>query len=76
MQSGIYWGYVGLISGLIDRIKAEYGKADDRDGDGRPCASLLKPDIPTIDHVDPDLTIRGLILIHARNAAKREKPAK
>ena len=26
MQSGVYWGYVGLIGGLIDRIKSEYGK--------------------------------------------------
>src|ERR1700744_6322019 len=26
MQSGIYWGYVGLIGGLIERIKAEYGR--------------------------------------------------
>ena len=25
MQSGIYWGYVGLIEGLVARIKAEYG---------------------------------------------------
>ena len=39
-------------------------------------AHLFQPDIPAIDHVDPDLTIRGLIQIHARNAAKREKPAK
>ena len=26
MQSGIYWGYVGLIEGLVARIKAEYGE--------------------------------------------------
>ena len=25
MQSGIFWGYVGLIEGLVDRIQAEYG---------------------------------------------------
>src|SRR3954454_8203334 len=26
MQSGIYWGYVGLIEGIVARIRAEYGK--------------------------------------------------
>ena len=26
MQSGIFWGYVGLIEGLVARIKAEYGE--------------------------------------------------
>ena len=25
MQSGVYWGYVGMIEGLVARIKAEYG---------------------------------------------------
>ena len=33
-------------------------------------AHLFRPDIPAIEHVDPDLTIRGLMLIHARNVAK------
>ena len=31
-------------------------------------AHLFRPDIPAIDHIDPDLTMRGLMLIHARNA--------
>ena len=26
MQSGIFWGYVGLIEGLVARIKAEFGE--------------------------------------------------
>ena len=26
MQSGVFWGYVGLIEGLVARIKAEFGK--------------------------------------------------
>ena len=67
MQSGVYWGYVGLISGLIDRIKKEYGKPMTVVATGG-LAHLFRPDIPAIDHIDPDLTIRGLMLIHARNA--------
>ncbi|HXS06457.1 MAG TPA: type III pantothenate kinase [Rhizomicrobium sp.] len=67
MQSGVYWGYVGLIAGLIDRIKKEYAKPMTVVATGG-LAHLFRPDIPAIDHIDPDLTIRGLMLIHARNA--------
>ncbi len=66
MQSGIYWGYVGLIGGLIDRIKAEYGKPMTVVATGG-LANLFQPDIPAIEHIDPDLTIRGLVLIYQRN---------
>jgi type III pantothenate kinase len=67
MQSGVYWGYVGLIGGLITRIKAEYGKPMTVVATGG-LAHLFRPDLPEIDHIDPDLTMRGLMLIHARNA--------
>jgi len=67
MQSGIYWGYVGLIEGLIARIKAEYGKPMTVVATGG-LAHLFEKDIKVIGHVDPDLTIRGLALIHKRNA--------
>lgn len=66
MQSGVYWGYVGLIGGLIERIKREYGKPMTVVATGG-LAHLFQPDLPQIDHVDPDLTMRGLMLIHARN---------
>jgi len=67
MQSGIYWGYVGLIEGLIARIKAEYGKPMTVVATGG-LASLFHRQISAIDHVDADLTIRGLMLVHQRNA--------
>ncbi len=69
MQSGVYWGYVGLIDGLIGRIKAEYGRPMTVVATGG-LAHLFRPDIPAIEHVDPDLTMRGLMLIHARNTRK------
>jgi type III pantothenate kinase len=69
MQSGVYWGYVGLIDGLITRIKAEYGKPMTVVATGG-LAHLFRPDIPAIEHIDPDLTMRGLMLIHARNVRK------
>ena len=66
---GLYWGYVGLIEGLVARIKAEYGQPMTVVATGG-LAHLFQRDIPVIEHVDPDLTIRGLILIHARNAGR------
>jgi type III pantothenate kinase len=69
MQSGVYWGYVGLIGGLIERIKREYGAPMTVVATGG-LAHLFHPDLPMVDHVDPDLTMRGLMLIHARNAKR------
>jgi type III pantothenate kinase len=74
MQSGLYWGYIGLIEGLVARIKEEYGKPMTVIGTGG-LANLFHRQTPVIDHLDPDLTIRGLIMIHARNAARaKAKP--
>lgn len=73
MKSGIYWGYVGLIEGLTARIRAEYGR-DMRVIATGGLASLYAEAAPVIEVVDPDLTLRGLRLIHAANrAANRSK---
>ncbi len=73
MQSGLYWGYVGLIEGLVARIKAEFGEPMTVIATGG-LASLFHRQVTIIEHVDPDLTIRGLALIHARNP-QQQKPA-
>lgn len=70
MQSGLYWGYIGMVEGLVARIKAEYGKPMVVVGTGG-LANLFHRQTPAIDYLDPDLTMRGLILIHARHAKKR-----
>ncbi|MDE2134975.1 MAG: type III pantothenate kinase [Alphaproteobacteria bacterium] len=70
MQSGLYWGYIGLVEGLVARIKVEYGKPMTVIATGG-LARVFYKQTPAIDHLDPDLTIRGLILVHARNAEKR-----
>jgi type III pantothenate kinase len=69
MQSGLYWGYVGLIEGIVARIKAEYGKPMDVIATGG-LGKVFYRQTPAIDHYDPDLTIRGLVQIYARNAKK------
>jgi type III pantothenate kinase len=66
MQSGIYWGYVGLIEGLVTRIRAEYG-ADLAVVATGGLAPLFDAATDAIGTVDGDLTLRGLVSIHARN---------
>jgi type III pantothenate kinase len=68
MQSGIFWGHVALIEGMIARIKAERNEAMAVVATGG-VASLFNGATDAIDHFDPDLTIRGLLEIYRRNAA-------
>jgi type III pantothenate kinase len=66
MQSGIVYGYAGLVEGLVSRIKKELGY---------PCrviatgglARLIAPQTEAIEHLDDDLTLTGLRLIHELN---------
>jgi type III pantothenate kinase len=68
MQSGIVYGYVGLVDGLVERILAEVGF---------PCAviatgglsSLIAPLSKTIGEVDDHLTLTGLRILYERNRA-------
>jgi type III pantothenate kinase len=68
MQSGIIYGYVGLVDGLVERILAEVGF---------PCAviatgglsSLIAPLSKTIGEVDDHLTLTGLRILYERNRA-------
>lgn len=65
MQSGVFWGYIGLIEGLIVRIKDEYGAPLKVIATGG-IASLFEGATTSIDHFDQDLTINGLIEIYRR----------
>ncbi len=69
MQSGIYWGYVGLIEGLVARIKAEYAEPMTTIATGG-LARLFRHNTSVIEHVDLNLTIRGLQRIYRLNAAR------
>ena len=66
MQSGIYFGYVGLIEGIVTRIKAERGETMKVIATGG-LAPLYAEATKLIDEVDADLTIRGLVLLHERH---------
>ena len=60
MQSGVYWGYVGMIEGVVARIKAEFGQPMKVIATGG-LAPLFTDATDAIERVDPDLTIAGLV---------------
>ena len=66
MQAGVFWGYVGLIEGLVKRITSEIGGPVTVIGTGG-LATLFNRHTPAIDRVDGDLTIRGLHRIFVLN---------
>jgi type III pantothenate kinase len=66
MQSGVFWGYVGLIEGLVQRIKTERAEAMEVIATGG-LAPLIAEATEVINCVDPDLTLWGLRLIYRRN---------
>jgi type III pantothenate kinase len=66
MQSGIFWGYVGLVRGICDRIRAERGRDMTVVGTGG-LASLFGQGDVLFDRIEDDLTMHGLTVIHAYN---------
>jgi type III pantothenate kinase len=68
MQSGIYWGYVGLIEGIVARIRAEHDSPLKVIGTGG-LAPLFAEGTPVIERIDADITLEGLRLLAERNPA-------
>ena len=66
MQSGVFWGYVGLIEGLVARIQAEFGRPMTVIATGG-LAPLFAKRCPALQHIDRDLTMAGLLEIYAIN---------
>lgn len=66
MESGLFYGYVGMVEGLVRRMDAELG------GNAR-CvatgglAAVIAPETQLIDDVDIDLTLHGLRIVWERN---------
>jgi type III pantothenate kinase len=70
MQSGILYGYAGLVDGVVTRFKAEL------EGDVKVVATggwaqMVAPETKTIDIVNPDLTLTGLRLIYELNSGEK-----
>ncbi len=66
MQSGLYFGYLGLVEGMVSRMKAELGGSPVVVATGG-LAPLLLGESGGVDHVDSLLTLTGLRILHERN---------
>ena len=66
IQSGVFWGYTGLIEGLTARIKEEYGQPMKVVGTGG-LAPLFAQADTLFDVIEDDLTMHGLTVIHRHN---------
>ncbi|MGY3439565.1 MULTISPECIES: type III pantothenate kinase [unclassified Marinovum] len=66
IQSGVFWGYVGLVTGICERIRAEYARPMRIIGTGG-LAPLFAQGQMLFDSIEEDLTMHGLTVIHAFN---------
>lgn len=66
MQSGIYWGYVAMIEGMVARIRKEFGTEMKVIATGG-LAGMFAKATDIIEATDQDLTLRGLYAIYLRN---------
>ena len=62
----MFWGYVDMVEGLVRRMRAELGGAAVVRGDRRPRRQWSRRKRTLIEHVDPELTLRGLRLVWER----------
>ncbi len=69
MQAGLFYGYLGLVEGIVHRMRHELGE-------GAACiatgglAEMIAPETSVIEAVEPDLTLIGLRLVWERNQWK------
>ena len=66
MQSGVYWGYIGLIEGIVREVRRERDRPTKIIATGG-LASLFAQGTELFQSVEDDLTMHGLVLIHQYN---------
>jgi type III pantothenate kinase len=70
MHSGIYWGYVAMLEGMVERIRGEIGRKTAVVATGG-LATLFDQHTDVFDAIEPDLTIQGLGLLYERTLSSR-----
>ena len=66
IEAGLYYGYIGLVDGVVRRMRAELGGTVACIATGG-LAGIIAPEVDLIEHVDPDLTLHGLRMVWERN---------
>jgi type III pantothenate kinase len=66
MQAGLFWGYVDMVQGLVRRMQSELGGNAAVVATGG-LAATVAPETDIVEHVDPELTLRGLRIVWERN---------
>ena len=66
MESGLFYGYVGLVQGIVQRLRHELGETTACVATGG-LADVIAPETHVIQHIDPDLTLQGLRIVWERN---------
>jgi type III pantothenate kinase len=69
MQSGLFFGYVGMVEGLVHRLRVELGGTAFCVATGG-LADVIAPETSVVDAVDRDLTLQGLRMVWERNKGK------
>lgn len=70
MESGLFYGYIGLVEGVVRRMQRELGANTLCVATGG-LAGLIAPETEAIQHVDPDLTLKGLRMVWERNRSEK-----
>jgi len=72
MQSGLVFGYVALVEGMVKRIISEWGEQNVKVIGTGGLISVIQDQTDLFDHIEPWLTLYGLKVIHARTISKTE----
>ena len=66
MHIGVYWGYIAMIEGLVERTRVEIGRPAKVVSTGG-LATLFSEHSDIFDVIEPDLTIQGLAMLYERS---------
>ena len=75
MNSGLYYGYISLVEGMIKRLEASFGHPMTVIATGG-LSKLFSQSIDGVHHHDPDLTIRGMAVIYHHQQSISTKGSK